>query len=826
MAVAVAPGPNRVTTENRRPGDTRWRLPWAGYTLADDAAKQVKGYASATSVNVGGTIDLKVSVSAPGSVAYHVFRLGWYGGLGGRLMTSGSAAVTTQPACPMTTSTGLRSCAWSTMRTLAVGTDWTSGLYVATLTRGTYQNYIVFTVRDDARTADAVEVQATNTYQAYNNFPSDRATGKSLYTYNSYGAATSGGSAAAVKVSYNRPYATHGAGLLFEFEAPTARYLEQRGVDVKYATNVDLHRTPGRLHARAVLFAGHDEYWSAEMFTNVESARGAGAALTFLTANNVYWQARFEDSDRTLVCWREWMRDPEPTTALKTLRFRETGRPEQPLLGLMWPTNGLGAPAVDAPWVVANASHWIYRGTRLVAGSRLPNLVGGEVDRRMPAVAGPESTRWEILAQSPYATSNGISDIHESTVYLSAAGSWVFSAGTLRFARALGGETGQNALAQTMATNILARQVPGPDRTAGADVPALRLSGFDRYQTAVAVSRQHFPDGFGGVVHIATGLNFPDAVSAAAASRGAGPVLMVPGSWVPQAVLDELARLHPNRVVVVGSAAVVSDAALLSVGKAAGVTPVRVAGPDRYATAARLSAATFAPGVPVAYVAVGTDFPDALAAGAAGARLGGPVLLTPTATLTADTMNELTRLRPDRVAVVGSNAVVSEAVKSTLGRYAPAVVRIAGSDRYQTSRLVARDTSSFQAGGTVALATGQFFPDALSAGPVVAASKGSLVLVNGPTLNPSEAEDIVRAGPARLEAIGGTSMVPDGVLAEAKALFAPLPTTTAAPLPAPKAIAPTAPGRLGPSITPPGPGADITSDEGGVHADTTLPWMR
>lgn len=93
----------------------------------------------------------------------------------------------------------------------------------------------------------------------------------------------------------------------------------------------------------------------------------------------------------------------------------------------------------------------------------------------------------------------------------------------------------------------------------------------------------------------------------------------------------------------------------------------RLAGADRYATAAAVSAATFAPGVPVAYVAAGTDFPDALAGGPAAAAQGGPILLVGRDAVPAVTAAELARLRPARIVVLGGPAAASDALVAALG---------------------------------------------------------------------------------------------------------------------------------------------------------------
>src|SRR5258708_13778809 len=102
---------------------------------------------------------------------------------------------------------------WAPAYSLANQTSWTSGIYLALMTNAQgYQNYIVFVVRDDSRVAALLYQQPVATYQAYNDYPWDNKTGKSLYPFNSYGATTVEGTTAASKVSFDRPYNADGTG--------------------------------------------------------------------------------------------------------------------------------------------------------------------------------------------------------------------------------------------------------------------------------------------------------------------------------------------------------------------------------------------------------------------------------------------------------------------------------------------------------------------------------------------------------------------------------------------------------------------------------------
>src|SRR5438876_10303746 len=149
----IAPAQNPIVIENQQPGSSQWQIPWGG--VGSDAIGQVKGYASAVSVNKGQNITFYVSVNPGQTYTIDVYRMGWYQGLGGRLVQHiGPLNGTLQPACPTDATTGMIECQWASAYTLATQSSWTSGIYLALLTNAqAYQNYIVFVVRDDSRVA-------------------------------------------------------------------------------------------------------------------------------------------------------------------------------------------------------------------------------------------------------------------------------------------------------------------------------------------------------------------------------------------------------------------------------------------------------------------------------------------------------------------------------------------------------------------------------------------------------------------------------------------------------------------------------------------------
>jgi putative cell wall-binding protein len=254
-----------------------------------------------------------------------------------------------------------------------------------------------------------------------------------------------------------------------------------------------------------------------------------------------------------------------------------------------------------------------------------------------------------------------------------------------------------------------------------------RISGSNRYATAAAVS-DVFLEPPTNVVYVATGANFPDALagSAAAGSGSGGPVLLVKQNSIPSETAQELSRLEPDAIVVLGGTAAISQKvanALRSYGSV-----VRVAGSDRYSTGALVSQFAFPAGADTAYVATGTNFPDALGGGPTAVVARGPVLLVKQDSIPSSVRTELARLGLTNIKILGGTAAISSSVAADLRAYASNVERLSGSNRYSTGAAVSRDT--FAPGvNTLFITTGANFPDALAGGPIAGILGGPVLLV-------------------------------------------------------------------------------------------------
>jgi putative cell wall-binding protein len=302
----------------------------------------------------------------------------------------------------------------------------------------------------------------------------------------------------------------------------------------------------------------------------------------------------------------------------------------------------------------------------------------------------------------------------------------------------------------------------GADNSYPAPPLAVRIAGTDRYDTGARFS-SFTEQANRPLAYVATGADYPDALAAGPASGNEGsPVLLVTRDGIPSAVKSELCRIRPGHVVVMGgtkaiSDAVYDDAASCAVNGSAHREP----GANRYDTAARVSANTFRNGAPVAYIATGENFADALAGGAAGARNHGPLLLVQHDAIPTETADELARLKPARIVVIGGTGSVSDATLNGLRTYSGNVSRVAGNDRYETSAKLAQQEFGSLIGGLV-VATGTAFPDAVAAG----AAGYPILLVPSQGAAPASSKAALAAlHPLGVIVMGGTNAVSDATLA-------------------------------------------------------------
>ncbi len=449
---------NAIVRENTQPGTISWKIP-----RGRDATTQIQAYASATSVLPGKTLTFYVSTENEGTHYWiDIYRIGWYGGDGGRLVTSIGdqvghiqgfyEAVNNQlvrcSTCFVNKTTGLIEANWRPSYTLTVSPDWTTGVYLAKFTdTNGLQTYVPFDVLGNFHSS-YVAVTPDTTYAAYNEWG-----GSSLYNEdNTLFGEKDTSSARSVKVSFDRPYAeVNGSSQVLVFEADAIHWMERQGYDLSYMSNVDLHNDPAQLlNHRAYISLGHDEYWTKEMRDGVERARNLGVGLAFLGGNASYWQMRFErDSagipNRTVVCYKvstvgkDLVHDPfygkDNTRVTTQWRDPVLARPENALIGIMY--TDLTHQQLGFPWQVSlKANSPLLQGTDLQAGQQYGcGLVGYEWDRIYANGATPAGL--QVLGTSSTKNDEGKLGISNTTYYIARSGAMVFATGSIYWTTAL-----------------------------------------------------------------------------------------------------------------------------------------------------------------------------------------------------------------------------------------------------------------------------------------------------------------------------------------------------------------------------------------------------
>jgi hypothetical protein len=274
----------------------------------------------------------------------------------------------------------------------------------------------------------------------------------------------------ALKVSFDRPFLNgNGTGDFLRWEYPFIRWLEKNGYDAAYTTDTDtgVDATAITSH-KTLLVVGHDEYWSQGQRQNIDNAIAAGVNVAFFSGNEAWWQVRYEpnaagQANRVMDGYKDFADcscdggpDPEygVNNTLLTTHFRDplVGEPENAMMGEMF-----GGEAVNAPYIVSDASSWVFAGTGWTNGTSVPGIVGYEYDHFARDSATPVGTT--MLSNTPVInTETGQPDTANSTIYTAPGGGTVFAAGTIQWSWGLDGFYSSGAVnsgIQQVTNNIL-----------------------------------------------------------------------------------------------------------------------------------------------------------------------------------------------------------------------------------------------------------------------------------------------------------------------------------------------------------------------------------
>ncbi|WP_430296043.1 DUF4082 domain-containing protein [Sinomonas sp. B1-1] len=455
-----SPVVSAVACENSLPGN-----PASDWYVSGSGDSTIQGFSTQMSVNLGDTVQFKVSTNAK---SYHIdiYRLGYYQGNGARKIAGNilpSAALPqNQPACQTFSATGLVDCGnWALSASWAVPTNVVSGIYIALLVRNDTggASWIPFVVRNDAATTAMVFQTADETWEAYNTYG-----GNSLYQCNV--ACPPGSPQAykgAFKVSYNRPFLSDGTNYLTVTELPMIRFMEANGYDMSYMAGIDAAtRGPLLTNHKVYVTAGHDEYWSYDQRANVEAARDKGVHLAMFTGNEVFWRTRWESSaagpttsGRTLTCYKDthFNEPTDPVTWTGTYadpRFGTAnggGNPQNALTGQLFNVNS-GTTDIKVPAQYAALRLWRNTAAAKLTGTQSLTLGSGlgtlgyewDIDAndgfRPAGLFDLSSTTYanaEVFTDYGSTTASGKTATHHLTEYRAPSGALVFGAGTVQW---------------------------------------------------------------------------------------------------------------------------------------------------------------------------------------------------------------------------------------------------------------------------------------------------------------------------------------------------------------------------------------------------------
>jgi hypothetical protein len=474
---------NVIREENAKSGSLDWQLTRVRTDQNNIRSPWIEGYCSKQSALAGEPIDIMVSTDPPVNFRIEIFRTGYYGGRGARLMTTlGPLPGKPQPI-PAMGDKRLRQCRWTPSTTLKIPADWPSGVYLGRLTTlpdaadvPYWQSYVIFIVRDTRR-ADVLLQCSDNTWQSYNRWPMN----DSLYTD------PRGSHAREVSVSFDRPYGRQpqyqgivndplsvGSGEFISFEQPLAYFLEEQGYDVTYCSNSDCLEASQITRCKVFISVGHDEYWDLPQYAAAKAAIESGVNLLWLSGNAVFAVSAFSKSADgrpnriiTRVGHFGGLSDEEYAKDEKTMTkdWRRVGPDESLIIGArtVMPANGGG------DWICTRPDHWLFAGTGMKAGDRVPGLVGWEhhvAPARLPGL--------EVVAEGT-AWSGGVKPVHwTATIFPGPKNNFVFNAATIFWAQDLSmppGHTlpwshssrphGPDARVQQITHNLLRRAI-GP----------------------------------------------------------------------------------------------------------------------------------------------------------------------------------------------------------------------------------------------------------------------------------------------------------------------------------------------------------------------------
>ncbi|WP_061994279.1 cell wall-binding repeat-containing protein [Clostridium sp. ATCC 25772] len=286
-----------------------------------------------------------------------------------------------------------------------------------------------------------------------------------------------------------------------------------------------------------------------------------------------------------------------------------------------------------------------------------------------------------------------------------------------------------------------------------------RIYGQDRIETSVQISKHGWENGSDSVV-IAAAYDFADALSAAPlAKKNNGPIILNGKSSLPVNTVNEIKRLNPKKVFILGGEKAISKEVEKQL-KDIGISQVeRIFGKTRYETS--LKVAEKLGKVDSAFVTNGQTYADALSVSSIAASMNAPILYTEKDKLKSDVKNYINENEISKAYFIGGNGVLSDDVLKDIKNSE----RISGENRYMTNKEVLTTFKSQLNFDNVYFVSSTGFADALSVAPMASNSNSSIILTNQDVEKPLE--DYINnniTSKSKLIAIGGEKVVPESIL--------------------------------------------------------------
>ncbi|MGR7952299.1 cell wall-binding repeat-containing protein [Finegoldia sp. P2-F-LR] len=288
-----------------------------------------------------------------------------------------------------------------------------------------------------------------------------------------------------------------------------------------------------------------------------------------------------------------------------------------------------------------------------------------------------------------------------------------------------------------------------------------RISGVDREQTAIEVSKKMFKDGTNKVV-LANKNNYSDVLTAAPfAKANNASLLYISSNSISKEVMSEIARLKAKEITIIGGEKSVDEGLKKELEKR-NFKVERLSGIDRYKTSAKIAAKLINNKTTTLEIASGENYADALSLNNAAEKDKAPILLVRVNAIDKSVEDVIKSSKASLINIAGREKSVSENTKANIKKISKATInRIGGANRYETSILLAKYSGAKE---VVVVASGADFADALVAAPFSAQQNGAILLTNKDKLSDNAAKFIKDTKFNKSYVIGGEKSVSEKVI--------------------------------------------------------------